>query len=202
MQTTSVLAGRDVVSEQRLYLYSPIWVPSQLTRVLLSASETDGRIAVLEQIAPYGTASPCHVHHKEDELIYVLDGELTVYVDGRPRAVTRGAGVMLPRGREHAFVVESVEARVLAVFSPAGFERLIVETGRPLVSPMRPVLSEDARAVERMVAAAARYECDITGPPPQPSSSSRDRQPVMWHAASDTSVALPVVLARETKLPS
>ena len=169
MQPYAVLAARDVVSEPRIYLHTSIWVPGQLSRVLLAATDTAGQVALLEQITPYGAASPCHIHHKEDELIYVLDGELAVYVDGLRRAVTGGTAVMLPRGREHAFVVESAEARLLTVFAPAGFERLIVDAGEPVVWPLRPIVSEDALAVERMVAAAARYDCDITGPPPPPS---------------------------------
>lgn len=189
MQTNAVLATRDVVSEQPLYLHTPIWVPGQLTRVVVSASQTDGRIAVLEQVAPYGAASPFHIHQREDELIYVLDGELSVYVDGRRRGLLRGAGVMLPRGHEHAFVVDSAEVRMLTLFSPAGFERLIVETGQPVVWPMRSVVSVDAGAVERMVVAAARYECDITGPPPHPSLPSRAQQYAVGHVASGMSAS-------------
>ena len=169
MQLPSVLAHHEVVSAQPIYLHTPIWVPGQVTRVLLSATDTDGQIAVLEQIAPRGAASPCHIHHQEDELIYVLDGELTVYLDGLPRAVARGTAVLLPRGREHAFVVEAAEARLLTMFTPAGFERLIVEAGEAVVWPLRPIVSQGALAVERMVAAGARYDCDITGPPPPPS---------------------------------
>ena len=168
MYPNAMLAGGNAGPAPPVYLHTPIWVPGQRTRVILSARETAGQFAVLEQIAPHGAATPCHIHHQEDELIYVLDGELMVYLDGMPRAVTRGALVLLPCGREHAFVVESVEARVLTVFSPAGFERLIIEAGQPVVGPLRPMIEVGACEVERMVTAAARYECDITGPPPRP----------------------------------
>ena len=167
MQPDLVLAGPKVVSGHHLYLHSPVWVPGQLTRVLLSARDTDGQFAVLEHIAPHGAASPCHIHHKEAELIYVLEGELMVYLDGVARSIAGGTAVMLPRGREHAFVVESAEARMLALLAPAGFERLILEAGEPVAPQVRPVISDNPLAVERMVALAARYECDITGPPPR-----------------------------------
>ncbi|CAA9267093.1 MAG: hypothetical protein AVDCRST_MAG93-2461 [uncultured Chloroflexia bacterium] len=172
MQLNSVLAGGDAMAEQRVYLHTSIWIPGQLTSVLLPAADTGGQVVVLEQITPYGAASPYHIHHKEDELIYVLEGELTVYVSGLRRAASPGTAMMLPRGQEHALVVESAEARVLTLFSPAGFERLIIEVGQAIVWPMRPNIMVDAHAVERMVAAAARYDCDITRPPPCLSSRS------------------------------
>ena len=172
MQLEPVLAGAAMRSADPLYLHTPIWIPEQLTRVLLSAQDTQGRFALLEQIAPYGAASPCHVHHKEDELIYVLDGTLTVYLDGLRRTLRGGTAVMLPRRREHAFVVESAEARLLTVFSPAGFERLIVEAAEPVAWPVGPLGVENTLAVERMVVAAAHYACDITGPPPRPWAST------------------------------
>ncbi len=45
---------------------------------------TDGRVAVIEYLAPRGAGSPRHVHHREDEWFYVLEGELTFWV-GRLR---------------------------------------------------------------------------------------------------------------------
>ncbi len=68
-----------------------------------------------------------------------------------------GAAVVLPRGKEHSFVVLSETARVLTVMAPAGFEAWYGEAG-----PAVPWSGE----LEQVVAAAARYGCEITGPHP------------------------------------
>ena len=68
-----------------------------------------------------------------------------------------GAAVVLPRGMEHSFVVVSATARVLTIVAPAGLEAWYGEA-RP-ATPW-------SGALEHVVAAAARYGCEITGPHP------------------------------------
>ena len=69
---------------------------------------------------------------------------------------------MLPRGIEHTFVVTSHIARVLTLYTPAGFEGYVRELGgMPLASAAAPNLAAE---VEHMIAVAARYGCDMTMP--------------------------------------
>lgn len=125
--------------------------------VHLAGERTGGRFALLEIEVARGEEWPCHLHHWEDETLYVLSGALTVYLDGQQVALAAGEAILLPRGVEHTYAVasEDGEARVLTLLTPSGFEGVYRELGE---IPM-------GAGVERLVAMAARYGCEITGPP-------------------------------------
>jgi len=67
---------------------------------------------------------PPHVHTREDELFYVLEGEFDVYVGKEAFKVEAGECVFLPRFKPHAFVIRSPRLHVLALFTPAGLEEV------------------------------------------------------------------------------
>ena len=54
-------------------------------RVLVDGEATGGRLALLETRERRGAGPPRHVHMREDELVYVLAGRLTVEVGGERR---------------------------------------------------------------------------------------------------------------------
>lgn len=89
--------------------------------VRASAESTGGAFSIIEEIDPLDT--PAHVHEREDELFYVLEGEHVFTVDGQEFPVGPGGVVFAPRGVPHAQkrVVPRV-GRVAVVCSPAGFE--------------------------------------------------------------------------------
>ena len=125
--------------------------------VLVTGAQTGGRFALIETLEVRGTEPPCHCHHWEDETLYMLEGALAVYRAGTWTHCPAGAAVVLPRGMEHSFVVLSGTARVLTIVTPAGLEAWYGEA-RP-ATPW-------SGALEHVVAAAARYGCEITGPHP------------------------------------
>ena len=69
-----------------------LWFLGILATIKSSAATTDGRVAVIEHLAPQGSGSPLHVHRREDEWFYVLEGELTFWVGGE--VTVAGAHVM------------------------------------------------------------------------------------------------------------
>jgi hypothetical protein len=80
----------------------------------------------------------------------------------RPKSrAKRTIGIFLPRGVEHTFVVHSLEARVLTLYTPGGFEGCLREMSAP-----HPAGESATYEIERMIAVAAQYGCEITGPPP------------------------------------
>lgn len=142
-----------------------LWFLGNLVTVVVSAPETGGRLAVLEHLSPRGTGSPLHVHHREDEWFHVLEGELTVWVDGRVHVVPGGGFVFLPAGRPHTFLVTSETAHFLVVTGPGGFEGFVREVGVPAPRREIPPPSAEPPDVAALTAAAARYGVDIIGPP-------------------------------------
>ncbi len=65
---------------------------------MLIARDLDGRVAILERVERRGEEPPFHVHTHEDEIVYVLAGTLTYYMDQETHTATAGTCVLLPRG--------------------------------------------------------------------------------------------------------
>ena len=91
--------------------------------------DTSGAYALLEfNIA--GEGPPPHVHKIEDEAWYVLEGEPTVRLGERTVKAAAGSFIFAPRGLVHRFWNEAAEpARVLALISPSGLEKMFEELG-------------------------------------------------------------------------
>jgi len=98
-----------------------------------SGADTEGRAAVMEQTGPVGLQVPAHTHEGEDEMFYVLDGELSGFCGDRTFRASAGTFLFLPRDVEHGFeVVGDRPARALTFVAPARFDGLVVSQGTPL----------------------------------------------------------------------
>ena len=107
------------------------WFADTLGRVLVGGEETEGRSCVVEVSGRGGSMPPLHVHHIDDEIFHVLDGEITVYHGADVVRLGAGDTVLAPRGVPHTYRIESETARVLVTGTPAGFERFIEAFGTP-----------------------------------------------------------------------
>ena len=142
-----------------------LWFLGALATVKASAETTGGRVAVIEHLAPRGSGSPLHVHRREDEWFYVIEGELTFWVGGEVIAAPAGSFVYGPRDVPHTFLVSSDEARFLLVTEPAGFEAFMragAQTAERLEIPPAPTEPPDVEGLTRL---AATYGIEIVGPP-------------------------------------
>jgi quercetin dioxygenase-like cupin family protein len=142
-----------------------LWFLGVLATVKASAETTGGAVAVIEHLAPRGAGSPLHVHSREDEWFYVIEGELTIWVDGETILAPAGSFVFGPKGIPHTFAVSSEIARFLLVAEPAGFERFMRAVGEPAPRLEIPPPPTEAPDVAALVAAAAEFGIEITGPP-------------------------------------
>ena len=100
------------------------WENGNLTTNLAEKKDTNGAFFLVEAMLAPGTEPPPHMHAREDEFFYVLEGEFDVYVGKEAFKVGTGECVFLPRFRPHAFVIRSPRLRVLALFTPAGLEEV------------------------------------------------------------------------------
>ena len=116
-----------------------LWFMGFLATIKASAEETGGRVAVIHHLGPQDAGSPLHVHHRENEWFYILDGELTVWVGGQVISAPAGSFVFGPQGTPHTFTVSSPQgASFLLVTEPGGFEafmRTCAEPARSLTLP-------------------------------------------------------------------
>ena len=100
---------------------------------LLSGEQTGGQICLFENRSGGDTRTPIHVHAGDDETVYVIEGELTAVIDGRPRRLTTGDNMFLPRGIPHQLVNMSGKPnRYILIGTPAFFDRFVEEAGREL----------------------------------------------------------------------
>lgn len=114
------------------------WHLGGLLTIRAGAGDTNGAVAVVEERAGRGYATPPHVHGREDETLFVIDGTLEYTVDGSVGTVTAGEAVHLPRGLAHRFEVISEEAHFLVIITPGGFEEFFEEVSPPALAARIP----------------------------------------------------------------
>ena len=121
-------------------------------------AETAGSYAVIEEYSPPGGGTPLHTHTTEDEIFYVLEGQLEFQRGQEKLAAGPGTTLVLPRGIPHAFRnIGSGPSRVLVVISPGRFLRFFEEIDA--LSRQRQVTPADASQI------GAGYELTIHPPP-------------------------------------
>ena len=101
-------------------------------RVVIKASSKDtfGQLGVMESMYPPGLSVPSHHHPGEDEMLYVLAGEMQGFCDDSEWTATAGSFVFVPRDRPHGFVVTSdVPARALVIVGPPRLDSQIAKNG-------------------------------------------------------------------------
>jgi mannose-6-phosphate isomerase-like protein (cupin superfamily) len=130
----------------------------------LGSPDAENRFALVEAVAFRSTEPPVHIHHREDEAWYVLDGQMTFYIGDEVLRATSGAFVFAPRGIPHTFTVDVEPTQVLVFASPAGFEQFAIELGEPATDDGRPA---DLRVPppEVLGPVAERYGIEVVGPP-------------------------------------
>jgi mannose-6-phosphate isomerase-like protein (cupin superfamily) len=114
------------------------WFFGMLAEVKASAADTDGRYTLVEITAPAGLQAPLHVHYREDEGFYVLEGTVTIQVGEETVELGTGQHAFGPRDVPHRFTIGPDGARMLWVLAPGGFEDLIDEASVPAEAPTVP----------------------------------------------------------------
>ena len=157
------------MSELRPFLRRPrdpgaLWSLGGRFTTLADTGDTAGAFALIEALAGPGTEPPLHVHHREHEAWYVLDGQLTFRVGDEELVATPGSFAFAPRGIAHAFTVDIEPSRVLILASPSGFEGFAAELGVPAIGDAMPAdLALPGPEVFGPV--AERYGIEVVGPP-------------------------------------
>jgi quercetin dioxygenase-like cupin family protein len=124
--------------------------------IKLSGKDTGGRFAVMEDVSQPKAGPPLHVHHREDETFYVLEGEFTFEVDGRRVEATEGDFVFAPRGLPHRYQNRGTsDGRLLITVQPAGLDEFFEDLSRVDAPP----------SPENMMPVFAKHGLELLGPP-------------------------------------
>ncbi len=149
----------------RQSLEQSVWYAGWLLTFLATGEETGGQFALMEQIARKGNVPPRHIHHREDETFYVIDGEMTFSIGDRTIKATPGTMVFAPRDVAHSFTIDSEQVRVLVQVAPAGLEGFFKACSVPAPSMTLPPPAEVPYSeIQRMMALASEYGFEFVVP--------------------------------------
>lgn len=141
------------------------WFLNSLVTTLLTGDDTDGAFAVVDHLLPPTYETPYHIHHEEDEISYLLEGEITLFTDQGTMTATADETLIAPRDHPHGFRVTSdAPARRLVFITPAGYEAFFHDVGSPAETRTLPDPSTPDH--ERLAAIASAYNIELLGPLP------------------------------------
>lgn len=145
------------------------WWGGGLATIKITGEETGGLYSIVEVLEPQGARAPLHLHRKEDEAFYVLEGEVTFQVGEETLRARPGSFVFGPRDVPHTYAVDPGPARLLFLLSPPGFEGFVEAVSRPAkaptLPPSEPEAPPDEDESEGFAVLEARYGCEIVGTP-------------------------------------
>lgn len=142
-----------------------IAIVGDVYRFLATGAETNGTYALFEAIVPPGGGPPPHVHSREEEGFYVLEGEITFTVNGNRIVATAGTFANMPIGTPHSFKNESDKpAKMLISIAPAGLEQMFFEIGVPLANGATTAMPPTKGEIDKLLAIASTYGIEIIIP--------------------------------------
>ena len=128
-------------------------------------TQTNGALAAVETTIQKGADPPVHVHTREDEVFYVLEGEMVFKVGDQVKEAPPGSFVFAPRGVPHGFAIRTDRARMLILIAPAGQEDVFYEFSEPAAARELPPSSMAMPDLEAVEARDREYGVTYLGPP-------------------------------------
>lgn len=142
-----------------------IAVVGDVYRFLATGEETDQRHAMWEAIVPPGGGPPPHIHSREDESSYVLEGEITFSVGEEEIVATKGMFANMPVGSLHSFKNNTDKtARMILSVAPAGLESMFFEVGVALEDGATEALPPTKEEIDKLLQIPPNYGIEIRVP--------------------------------------
>jgi quercetin dioxygenase-like cupin family protein len=137
------------------------WWWGNLAVLKVTGDQTRGGLTIVEVTMPAGRMAPPHVHHREEETFWVLEGSLTFHVGDETIDAGPGDVVVGPRDVPHRFVAGPEGARLLFLLTPAGLEGLIREQSVPATARTLPPEGGPPPDLDLARKVALRYGCEL-----------------------------------------
>lgn len=125
-------------------------------KTLISPGQSGGGLAALDMVLPRGAEPPLHVHEKEDETFYILEGAVRFVIDGTPHMLETGSALFAPRGIPHYFEILTETVRILTLLTPGDFWNYFMEFSEPcheapqVTAPVLPTPEQIRHMAERL----------------------------------------------------
>lgn len=134
-------------------------------RFLASGDQTSGRYALVEARVLPGGGPPPHLHRREEEAFFVLEGEIAFYLGEKRILGKPGTFLQIPRDQPHRFQNESqAPGRMLVLTTPAGFDAFMREFAHPLPSFDAPPVPVTPADIAKLLAVAPKYGIEVLPP--------------------------------------
>ncbi len=141
-----------------------IGIVGDIYRFLATSEGTGGRYALIEATVNPDCGPPPHIHRREDEWFYVVEGEIIFQIGEERRVAKPGSFIHMPIGNLHSFTNNTDKpAKLLISFVPAGLEKMFFEVGKDLAEGELPD-EVSPQEMERILDAADRYGIEYVLP--------------------------------------
>jgi len=137
MQTPTVDKARQKIKDEKLHQEAVVVLPNSGQQLNIAGSQTLHKIkssatnsvfSVVEFVTPPGKGVALHVHEREDELVYLLEGEIEVTLGNQKMKAVPGVMALLPRGIPHGFMnIGNKPSRLLDTILPGQFDNYFIE---------------------------------------------------------------------------
>ncbi len=139
------------------------WWLGSLAVLKATAADTGGALTIVEVTERPGAAQPLHVHHRDHEAFWILEGAVTFEVGGATIEARAGDYAFGPRGIPHRYTVGDRGCRMLIITIPGGFEDLVVAMSEPAGGRTLPPPSTEPPDFARVAAIARAHDCELLG---------------------------------------
>jgi quercetin dioxygenase-like cupin family protein len=106
----------------------------QISLIRARGAHTGEAFSLIETRTPTGKGPPLHVHEREDEAFFVLEGEYSVTVGDQTFEAKAGTFVFAPRGIPHSYVATGERSRHLTLVTPPGFEGFFADSSEAAIA--------------------------------------------------------------------
>jgi quercetin dioxygenase-like cupin family protein len=137
------------------------WWFTTLAEIKVTAQQTGGLLSIIEITEPPNAAGPLHVHHREDEGFWILEGDVTFEVGETTIRASAGDFAFGPRDIPHRYTVGPSGCRMLFIIAPGGFEDLVRDMSVPAGSRTLPPVSDEEPDWEHVAAVAKAHGCEL-----------------------------------------
>ena len=118
--------------------------------MLLDGKHTGENFTAFLSISPPGEGAGPHYHEHEDEWFYIIEGDVSFFINDTWTEMSPGDCVYSPRGSVHAFKNHTDEPiRILIHTAPSGIEHFFAEAAEEWAKP--------ERDMSRIMALAEKY---------------------------------------------
>jgi mannose-6-phosphate isomerase-like protein (cupin superfamily) len=137
------------------------WWFESLAIIKAGAADTGGQMSIIEITEPPNMDGPLHVHYREDEGFWILEGSATFQIGDEVVEAFAGDYLFGPRDIPHKYSTGSDGCRMLFILTPGGFEELLIAMSIPATRRTLPPPSDEEPDWEWVAATARAHGAEL-----------------------------------------